>query len=322
MPTFYKSPLNYVGGKYKMLPQIMKLFPRDINIMYDLFAGGCDVCANVNTKCVFANDINFFIVDIFRVFQRMAIDELLDEIDGIIQFWNLSMTNKDGYLSLRHHYNSFPIERRNPIELYVLVCYSFNYQFRFNSKHEFNNPFGKNRSSFNPQMRKNLIKFHDKITGINFSSFNFRDLKLDFLGEGDFLYADPPYRITTGTYNDGKRGFAGWSVNDDLLLFDLLDDLDARGVKFALSNVIEHKGMVNNELLHWGKKYYTHRINYNYNNSNYHTQNKKHTTREVLITNYAEDPGYGDKNFWLDTESRFVGEVEDGDRGIQPKLDF
>lgn len=29
-----KSPLNYVGGKYKMLPQIMRFFPRRINNMY------------------------------------------------------------------------------------------------------------------------------------------------------------------------------------------------------------------------------------------------------------------------------------------------
>ena len=42
-----KSPLNYVGGKYKMLPQIMRFFPRRINNMYDLFAGGCDVCTNI-----------------------------------------------------------------------------------------------------------------------------------------------------------------------------------------------------------------------------------------------------------------------------------
>ena len=322
MPTLYKSPLNYIGGKYKMLPQIIRHFPQNINVMYDLFAGGCDVCVNVNTNRVFANDINFFVVDIFKKFQKMAIDELLYSIDGIIGTWNLSMTNKDAYLSFRHHYNSCPIEQRDPIELYVLVCYSFNYQFRFNSKHEFNNPFGKNRSSFNPQMRKNLIKFHEKIRKINFSSFNFRDLKLDFLGEGDFLYADPPYRISIGSYNDGKRGFEGWSLNDDLLLFDLLDELNSRGVKFALSNVVEHKGMTNYELLHWKEKYYTHEISYNYNNSNYHAHNKNYSTREVLITNYVEDSCYGDKDIWMGAKSRLTDEIENGNRYIQLKLNL
>lgn len=35
-----KSPLNYVGGKYKLLPQILPLFPAHINTFYDVFGGG------------------------------------------------------------------------------------------------------------------------------------------------------------------------------------------------------------------------------------------------------------------------------------------
>lgn len=284
--AYNKSPLNYIGGKYKMLPKIMKFFPRQINTMYDLFAGGCDVCTNVTANQIYANDINFFVIDIYRAFQNLSIEDLLAQIDHIINQWQLSMYNEYGYLALRDHYNSLPIAMRNPIELYVLVCHSFNYQFRFNNNKCFNNPFGRERSSFNPTMRENLITFHEKIANIHFSSHNFYDLDLRFLGQGDFLYADPPYRITTASYNDGKRGFKGWSIDDDLYLFDLLDQLDRQGVKFALSNVTEHKGNRNHELIRWKHQYHTHRINYNYNNSNYQAQNKELVTREVLITNY------------------------------------
>lgn len=284
--AYDKSPLNYIGGKYKMLPKIMKFFPKQINVMYDLFAGGCDVCTNITANTIYANDINHFIIDIYRAFQNMEIDELLHSIDGLIEQWNLTMFNEEGYLQLRRHYNSTPIEQRDPIELYVLVCYSFNYQFRFNNNHEFNNPFGRERSSFNPTMRENLITFHRKLERINFSGLNFRELDLGFLGIGDFLYADPPYRITTASYNDGRRGFEGWTIDDDLFLFELLDRLDRQGVKFALSNVIEHKGHRNEELMHWKRQYHTHRIKYDYNNSNYHAQNTQLVTREVLITNY------------------------------------
>ena len=35
-----KSPLNYTGGKFKLLPQILPLFPNDINRFIDLFGGG------------------------------------------------------------------------------------------------------------------------------------------------------------------------------------------------------------------------------------------------------------------------------------------
>lgn len=286
MSTYSKSPLNYIGGKYRMLPTITQFFPQDIDTMYDLFAGGCDVCTNVVANKTHANDINHFVIGIYKAFQQMDIDSLLQAIDLTIERWKLTMHNSDGFLQLRQHYNEAPFEKRNPIELYALVCYSFNYQFRFNNRHDFNNPFGRNRSSFNATMRKNLIAFHEKIKNIQFSSKNFRELDLSFLSVGDFVYADPPYRITTASYNDGKRGFEGWSLEDDIILFNLLDSLNANSVKFALSNVVEHKGFKNSELIQWMSKYIVHEIGCNYNNSNYQARNKNFITREVLITNY------------------------------------
>lgn len=286
MNEYCKSPLNYIGGKYKLLPKMIPFFPKRVNTMYDLFAGGCDVCANISANTIYANDINYFVVDIFKAFQKEPVDTLIKRIDDIIEEWGLSKNNEDGFLRLRRHYNSLPEKERDPLELYALVCHSFNYQFRFNNNKEFNNPFGRNRSSFNPKMRDNLIVFHDRIKNVHFSSVNFHDLDLGFLEDGDFLYADPPYLITTGSYNDGKRGFEGWSEKDDLDLFSLLDELDSKGVNFALSNVTIHKGKKNESLIKWKKRYHTHKLSYNYNNCNYHAQNKKHDTEEVLITNY------------------------------------
>lgn len=37
---FIKSPLNYIGGKYKILNQILPLFPKKINNFVDLFTRG------------------------------------------------------------------------------------------------------------------------------------------------------------------------------------------------------------------------------------------------------------------------------------------
>ena len=51
-----KSPLNYTGGKYKLLPQLLPLFPKDINTFVDLFTGGVNVAVNVNAKNIISND--------------------------------------------------------------------------------------------------------------------------------------------------------------------------------------------------------------------------------------------------------------------------
>lgn len=36
---YIKSPLNYTGGKYKLLPQIIPMLPSNINTFVDLFGG-------------------------------------------------------------------------------------------------------------------------------------------------------------------------------------------------------------------------------------------------------------------------------------------
>ena len=168
------------------------------------------------------------------------------------------------------------------------MCYSFNYQFRFNSAHEYNNPFGRARSSFNEVMECNLVKMINRLDGIEFSSIDFVDYDYSVLKKGDFVYADPPYLLTCGSYNDGKRGFRGWNQDDDIALFKILDELNDKGVKFALSNVSYHKGIANDLLIDWKRQngYHMHKIKINYDNCNYHTKNGKNKTEEVLITNY------------------------------------
>lgn len=279
---YIKSPLNYIGGKYKQLPQLFHWFPHRINTMVDLFAGGGDVFANISANKIIANDINYHVIDIFSAFKQLEIDELLQQIERLISEWQLSQINEEAYLAFRKEYNQNP----DPIKLFVLICHSFNYQIRFNSNHQYNNPFGRNRSWFNPTLRENLIKFHSTLRNVNFHSKNFKEMDLSFLGQGDFVYADPPYLITTGSYNDGKRGFEGWSEREEFALYSVLNRLNEQGVKFALSNVTLHKGRTNDILNDWRCHYHTHRINYGYSNSNYHGKNTDQITQEVLVTNY------------------------------------
>lgn len=279
-----KSPMNYIGNKYRILPQIQKWFPSNINTMVDVFTGGGDVVINTQASKKIANDINIYVIQLFQEFQKRTEEEIMEYIDTTIERWKLSKTNKKGYEDFREYYNAHP----HPLDLYVLMCYSFNYQFRFNAKHEYNNPFGKDRSSFNEKMRENLKQFLKHLTDIEFISKDFAELDYETLGEGDFVYADPPYSITCGSYNDGKRGFKGWGEADDQRLFAILDALDEKAVKFALSNVAEHKGKKNENMIRWKKNrgYHMHKISFHYDNCNYQRKDKDNKTIEVLITNY------------------------------------
>ena len=75
-----KSPLNYIGGKYRLLPQILPLFPKQINTFVDLFAGGLDVSINVDAQRIICNDINNYVISLFEYFKETSIDDLTKQI--------------------------------------------------------------------------------------------------------------------------------------------------------------------------------------------------------------------------------------------------
>ena len=282
-----KSPLNYIGGKYKILPQILPLFPEKIDTFIDLFAGGCNVGINAKANKIIFNDNLTYLIDLFKTIQKQDLDITLNHIKKRIKEFDLSITNDKAYKEFRDFYN----KTREPLDLFVLIAFSFNHQIRFNNNHQFNNPFGKNRSSFNPKMQYNLEKFIIKLKTLNvaFTNLNFDEFDFSNLNENNFVYADPPYLITTGTYNDGKRGFTGWNEKEETKLLQILSNLDRKNIKFALSNVIEHKGKTNYLLVDWINEngFQINYIKKNYANSNYQTKNReKNGSIEVLITNY------------------------------------
>lgn len=279
---YIKSPMNYIGGKYKLLPQLLPLFPKNINTFVDLFSGGCNVAINVTAKKILCNDINWKVVELFEAFRSMELPELLCQIKSRIAEYGLSKENEEGFQRFREFYN----KTRDPIDLYTLTCYSFNYQFRFNNSLEYNNPFGRARSQFSENMERNLIAFVTRLKSMNveFTSKDFTEIPLEKFNSHDFFYCDPPYLITTGTYNDGSRGFKDWKASQEHALYQYLDHANQRGIRFALSNVMEHKGKQNSILLEWAKKYKLVPLDYTYSNSSYNT--KRGESKEVLVINY------------------------------------
>ena len=285
MSSYIKSPLNYTGGKYKILDDIIPCFPKNIETFVDLFGGGFNVGINIDAEKIIYNDHNLFLPQMFEYFKQKGVN-IIDKIYSRIKEFGLSEENQEGYLTLRKKYN----EGKDVLDLFILTCYSFNHQIRFNSKHEFNTPFGKNRSEYNKTIEENLINFVNalKKKNIEFYSKDFTFLYDIELGENDFVYADPPYLISNASYNDGKRGFKNWGVKEETQLLDLLDYLNNKGIKFALSNVMLHKGLENTKLIEWSKKYHIKHIEKSYNNSSYQRKNKDKETKEVLIYNYAD----------------------------------
>lgn len=301
-----QSPLNYTGGKFKLLPQILPLFPKNIDIFVDLFCGGANVGVNVQSNRTILNDTNDNLTYLFSMFKNLG-NDFFTLIDEIIETYQLSKSskfgyeyyncnsntglapyNKDKFLKLREDFNSSKdVGYYHYAMLYVLIIYSFNNQIRFNNQGKFNLPVGKR--DFNDKMQEKLKKFINRLEMKNyeFSNFDFRDFDITKLNSDSFVYADPPYLITCATYNEQ----GGWNEQDEKDLLKFLDKLHSNYIKFALSNVLRSKGKENSILINWAiknsDKYRVINLNYDYNNSNYQVKNKDSVTEEVLIVNYG-----------------------------------
>ncbi len=298
-----KSPINYTGGKYKLLNQIEPFFPENIDTFVDIFCGGFNVGANIKAKKIIANDNQENLVRILELMKNNSYINIIDNIENIIEKYGLSNTYRNGYKyynansdsglgkynktqfgQLRKDYNC--IKEDSEIKDYMfltLLIYSFNNQIRFNKKGEFNSPVGKR--DFNNAVRKNLLHFNERLANINVDFINkdYKDVVKD-INNKMFFYFDPPYYLGEATYNENS----GWNREKEIELLDFIKEIDSKGNKFALSNVLEHRGMKNDILIDWCEKnnFVIHNLDYNYNNSNYHKLNKNDSTKEVLITNY------------------------------------
>ena len=295
-----KSPLNYTGGKAKLLPQIKYKIPKNFEVFYDVFSGGSNVGVNIEAQEIYCIDKNKELINLMKYIQNSTYERLIESLEEKITYYKLSDSfkngyefynsnssnglgkyNKSGYNNLKQDYN----RTKSSLLFLLLIIFGFNNQIRFNRKGDFNLPVGKR--DFNASLRKKLRLFIERLLEINISFLckDFRELDIkDLAKKKAFLYLDPPYILGNASYNEN----GGWLEKDEIDLLNFLKTCNDNGIKFALSNVIEHKGEVHKLLLDWclENSFSIHSLNYNYNNSNYQKKENNQETKEVLITNY------------------------------------
>ena len=296
-----RSPLFYVGDKYKLMPQLGAFFPNKIDTFYDVFCGGGSVSINVNAKKIVMNDINKKIIQLHQHLQNAStnIDSYISKLYGLIEYYGLSISekgnnekieelkkahkktyfskyNKSAYLELRDDYNQ---DQSNVDLLYLLLIYGFNHMIRFNSQGNFNLPVGNvdwNKNVSTALKHYSLWKNNNHVTlssGMDFEIF----VESTQLTKNDFIYFDPPYLITFSDYNKL------WNEMEEKRLYCLLNKLDKRGIKWGLSNMLSHKGKNNNILYEWAKNYKTYQIESNYISRFDNTV--KNNSLEIYVTN-------------------------------------
>lgn len=295
-----RSPLFYVGDKYKLVREIRTHFPQHVRRLIEPFVGGGSVMLNVEADSYLLNDIDSYVISLHRMLQSYIGREqkFTDELYALIDQYGLSLSyradvvpqemkkanpktyyaryNKAGYQRLKADYINGG--QRDMQRLYLLLIYGFNHMLRFNGKGQFNLPVG--NVDFNQNVSDALHDYFQLVRQKQTQWFN-EDYRQFLAGidyqEGDLVYLDPPYLITFSEYNKL------WNEDTEFNLLALLDQLNERGISFAISNVTHYRGRTNTLFLEWSARYNVHSIKSNYISFN---DNSIKQFSEVLVTNY------------------------------------
>jgi adenine-specific DNA-methyltransferase len=237
-----KSPLNYTGSKYCIIDEIIKALPKHISTFVDIMGGAFNVGSNIVAQKVVYNEFLPHSFEIIKFLLKDNKPELIKKISKIVEDYSLKKTEKAPYLKLREDYN----KDKDIYKLFVLHMYCFQNQMRFNSNLEFNSPVG--NCSYNETINERINLFIPKTKVYELSNKSYDLINIDDFDKNTVFYFDPPYFITSATYNDGKRGFIGWDADEETKLMKFIVNLHQKGYKFILSNVISHNELINNIL--------------------------------------------------------------------------
>ena len=308
MDKYIKSPLNYTGNKFRILPQIVPHFPKKIGIMVDLFCGGATVGLNVDCEKVYFVDNNERVIDLLVFLSKQNFEDLVLKIEEVIEKYKLSNSfrhgyslyrqqccnnkdnnglkdfNREPYYALRQAYNQLSDKSTSEanIMLYTLMIYAFNNDIRFNSDGDFNLPVGK--TDFNSQNVNRLRDYIERVNNLNaeFVCTNFNSPKMkELVDVADFVYMDPPYLLGDAVYN------SSWNNTQEYELLDFIESLEVNNKNYALSNVMQKTGRINEPLSYWCHKHQDKvdviKIDYNYKSASYNKKNRDAKEQEVLV---------------------------------------
>lgn len=296
----YRSPMFYVGDKYKLIREIRTHFPAHINRLIEPFVGGGSVMMNVDASSFILNDIDSYVIGLHRMLCSYIgkEEDFYAQLCQIINHYGLSFSyrensvpqelkkvypktyfakyNKEAYVRLKRDF--IDGGQSNWLQLYVLLIYGFNRMLRFNAKGVFNVPVG--NVDYNQNTHDALDDYFYLLSTKQVVWHN-KDFR-PFLNEidyqtGDLVYLDPPYLITFSEYNKL------WNDETERDLLALLDNMNERGVHFAISNVTHYRGRTNTIFLEWSTRYHSFSIKSNYISFN---DNSIKQFDEVLVTNY------------------------------------
>ncbi|MBX7143961.1 MAG: Dam family site-specific DNA-(adenine-N6)-methyltransferase [Oligoflexia bacterium] len=181
-------PLKWAGGKRWLIGALQELYsPYHGTRLVEPFAGGLAVALGLNPKKALLNDRNPHLINFYK------------HLAAGLRVKGKLLNERKFYLRQREKFNNL-IQKKKATSaeaaqiFYFLNRTGFNGLCRFNSKGEFNVPFGRYTHI---NYRPDFLEYASLLKRWTFTCKDFEQLNVR---DDDFLYVDPPYDVEFTRY--------------------------------------------------------------------------------------------------------------------------
>jgi DNA adenine methylase len=186
-----RPPLKWAGGKRWQVPHLLALWKGHAHQrLVEPFCGGLGVALGLNPGRAILNDVNPHLINLYEWLKRGLKVDLPMENDETL------------YYQHRVAFNAALAEKRHETAeaaalFYYLNRTGYNGLCRFNSRGEFNVPFGRYKRI---TYTRDFSAYREAFASWTFQCGDFASITVD---ANDFIYADPPYDVEFTEYSQG-----------------------------------------------------------------------------------------------------------------------
>ena len=223
--------VKWAGGKRQLLPELLKRIPK-FTTYCEPFVGGGALFFYLQPKKAIINDFNKDLINTYITIQN--------DVESLIQHLSTYKNDSESYYKIRELDRTPLFHRMSATEKASRLIYlnktCYNGLFRVNSMGEFNSPFGSYKSP-NIVNEPTLRAIHNYFQNadVTFLSGDF-EAAVKGLKKGTFVYFDPPYDPVSASSNFTGYTNLGFGKQEQRRLKEVCDELNAKGIKFLLSN--------------------------------------------------------------------------------------
>lgn len=191
-----KPPLKWAGGKRWQVPHLLPLWKAHAHRrLVEPFCGGLAVTLGLQPERALLNDANPHLINFYRWLKKGLRVTIPTENNEALFY-----QHRDRFNALMHAGKADSQE--SAALFYYLNRTDYNGLCRFNSRGEFNVPFGQYKTI---TYTRSFLAWRDALADWEFTTGDFENIPLK---REDFVYADPPYDVEFTAYAQGGFSWA------------------------------------------------------------------------------------------------------------------